>query len=143
MNDNLQPTLHIYRHIHASYNYSMNLSLTHWYRQMYWFSPTGSNSRKKIMWYYSLPPANCKLVLDMEQANCIKDNCCIDGTFIYKRKWLYWFYKGTKPESMYLIGEQTHTCQILVNQKTFSILAKKDRWCMSNEMDMKDPSVRK
>jgi len=51
----------------------------------------------------------------MEQANCIKDNCCIDGTCIYTR---YWFCKGTQPESMYLIGEQRHTCQILVNQKT-------------------------
>ena len=143
MNDNLQPTLHIDRNIQASYDYSMNLSLTHCYRQMYWFFPTGSNSRKKIMRYYSLPPANCKLVLEMEQAYCIKDNCCIDGTCIYTRNWLYWFCKGTQPESMYIIGEQRHTCQILVNQKTFSILAKKDRGCMSNEMDRKCPSVRK
>jgi len=32
MNDNLQPTLHIDRNIQASYDYSMNLSLTHWYK---------------------------------------------------------------------------------------------------------------
>jgi len=38
--------------------------------------------------------------------------------YIYKRKWLYWFYKGKQSESMYLIGEQRQTCQILANKYT-------------------------
>ena len=71
----------------------------------------------------------------MKQANCIKENCCIDG--IYKRKWLYWLCKGKQSESLYLIGEQRQTCHILANQNTFQFWTIKIKGSRVKKMDRK------
>ena len=50
---------------------------------------------------------------------------------------------SVKGESMYLFGEQRQTCLILVNQNTFSILAKKIEGAWVMKWTGKGPSVRK
>jgi len=58
MNDNLQPTLHIDRHIQPSYDYSMNLSLTHWYTLTLKRMNSGRDRQKRYFRQYVLVFSN-------------------------------------------------------------------------------------